>query len=456
MDFHRRHYAADNMTLTVVGRESLDALQASVEEKFAGVRARGQEAPAATAGDYSPALAADSASVSAAATATATAEASAAIPAFDAAHVGHLYRVVPVADLRSLRIFWPLPPVRAHYRAQPTRVLSHQLGHEAAGSLLALLKRRDWAVALSAGVDYSTDSFAAFVCTVQLTEAGLERARDVAAAVFRYLALMRAQDDAALSAAHAELAAIAATNFRFKGVEAPQSYATALARNLHEYAPEHALSGEQLLSASEARPDLTRALLRRLAADNCNVFVVSKTFAGRAGSQTERWFGTEHTKEAIPAAWLEAMRGGNDNDAAVANADADAEMRLPAPNPFVATDFSLVAPRPAAAAPASASDQSASLSSSRSNESDDVSSLPSADTLAALVEEAPLYSAVLAPKDESLLSSSPPLPSKQVAVSAGAALFSAPAKILDSPALTVWWKPDTRYFKVRAHTINEQ
>jgi insulysin len=427
------------MTLTVVGRESLDALQASVEEKFAGVRARGQEAPAVTTGDSSTALA------------TATAEASA-VPAFGAAHVGHLYRVVPVADLRSLRIFWPLPPVRAHYRAQPARVLSHQLGHEAAGSLLALLKRRDWAVALSAGVDYSTDSFAAFVCTVQLTEAGLEHARDVVAAVFRYLALMRAQDDAALGAAHAELAAIAATNFRFKGVEAPQSYATALARNLHEYAPEHALSGEQLLSASEAQPDLTRALLRRLAADNCNVFVVSKTFAGRAGSQTERWFGTEHTKEAIPAAWLEAMRGGSDHDAAVANADA--EMRLPAPNPFVAADFSLVAPRPAAAP--------ASSSSSRPDESDDVSSVPSADTLAALVEEAPLYSAVIAPKDENSSSSSgivapaPATAPKQVTVSAGAALFTAPAKILDSPALTVWWKPDTRYFKVRTYTANEQ
>jgi secreted Zn-dependent insulinase-like peptidase len=41
IDFHKQHYSAERMKLAVMGRESLDTLQAMVEELFAPVTVRG-------------------------------------------------------------------------------------------------------------------------------------------------------------------------------------------------------------------------------------------------------------------------------------------------------------------------------------------------------------------------------------------------------------------------------
>ena len=66
-------------------------------------------------------------------------------------HLGRLIRVVPIRQLHSLELLWPVPPTEPLYATQPTQLLSHLLGHEGAGSAFALLKERGWATALSAG-----------------------------------------------------------------------------------------------------------------------------------------------------------------------------------------------------------------------------------------------------------------------------------------------------------------
>lgn len=94
-----------------------------------------------------------------------------------------IYRIVPVKESRSLKLFFPLPPVvgdktsrdaaDARWRAKPERFLSFCVGHEGRGSILSLLKTRGWATGLSAGTSFSSRFFAIFKVEVNLTPVGL-------------------------------------------------------------------------------------------------------------------------------------------------------------------------------------------------------------------------------------------------------------------------------------------
>ena len=95
------------------------------------------------------------------------------------------YRIVPVKESRSIKLFFALPPVvggetqrddpEAPWRAKRERLLSFCIGHEGRGSILSLLKKRGWATGLSAGTSFTTRFVAIFKIDVNLTPAGLAK-----------------------------------------------------------------------------------------------------------------------------------------------------------------------------------------------------------------------------------------------------------------------------------------
>ena len=151
LDFHAKHYSANLMRLCVLGREPLSQLEAMVRAKFADVRNTDAAAPA-----FAP-------------------------EPWDATALGSRVSAVPVKDLRYVRLSWPLPPADADWRAKPQRYLSHLLGHESAGSVLAALKKRGWANELYAGKTNATSCFSQFEVTVEVTELGLSKRDEVCA-----------------------------------------------------------------------------------------------------------------------------------------------------------------------------------------------------------------------------------------------------------------------------------
>ena len=188
LDFHGRYYSANVSKLVVLGRESLDELQALVEAKFEGYVNQDVSVPVFGTDALGPGL-------------------------------GKVYRVVPVKELRSMTILWALPCAQHAYRTKPERVLSHLIGHEGEGSILQLLKSKGcssahnltitspldypsrpdhtsandpfrWANGLSAGLTYSTTCFAGFTCSVDLTEEGLQHTDAIVAVVYQYLRVL--------------------------------------------------------------------------------------------------------------------------------------------------------------------------------------------------------------------------------------------------------------------------
>ena len=209
--FHTRYYSANMMKLAVLGKESLDDLEAMVTEIFSAVPDKGIKAPEFPGTPYTSDL------------------------------LGRQISIVPVRETRSLELFFPMREVKSLYKAKPSHYLSHLLGHEGRGSVLALLKKYGWANELSCGQSRSSSDWSSFVLSVDLTEEGLQKINEVIEIVFAYIDLLR--KSGLQEWIYTETSEVAACSFRFLSKRRPISYVTSLAGNMHLYENEHFLSG---------------------------------------------------------------------------------------------------------------------------------------------------------------------------------------------------------------------
>jgi insulysin len=158
IEFYKEHYSASNMSLVVLGTESLDQLETLVVDYFTEVPSPDTYQP------FQPPS----------------------MKPFEDLPIR--VNVIPVKEhTRSVNLSFPLPQQQSHYKSKPTRYLSHLLGHEGQGSVLSLLKELQWAHELSAGESRSCSDFASFDVSVTLTTNGLEHVNDVVEVIFAYL-----------------------------------------------------------------------------------------------------------------------------------------------------------------------------------------------------------------------------------------------------------------------------
>lgn len=142
IEFHGQHYSANLMKLVVLGRESLDVLQKWAEEFFTGVV--NKELPQQRWDTEVP---------------------------FQKQDLGMQCFAKPVMDSRELNLVFPFIDEELLYESQPSRYLSHLIGHEGPGSIMAYVKSKGWANSLSAGaypVCPGTPGF--FDISIRLTE----------------------------------------------------------------------------------------------------------------------------------------------------------------------------------------------------------------------------------------------------------------------------------------------
>ena len=84
--FHKQYYSANVMKLVVYGFQSLDTLQSWVEEKFHPIENKSLQYPKFPAEPYGP------------------------------EQLGHFVEVVPVKDMKSVLLSFPMPPTLEHFR----------------------------------------------------------------------------------------------------------------------------------------------------------------------------------------------------------------------------------------------------------------------------------------------------------------------------------------------------
>ena len=217
-----------------------------------------------------------------------------------------LIRMVPIKDLRLLRLLFPIPPQRGQYRKDPGHYVAHLLGHEGKGSVLSVLKERNLATQLSAGVTLSQPDFSFFSVKVSLSELGEERWTEVAGIIFQYI--QQLQKAGPKQHIFQELQDMGEIEFEMKEKSSPSSYVGALTQSMQLYDPEDVISGPYILYEFDEEL-IKETVLSRLTPENMVAFLVSPSFEGKA-EREERWYGTKFNEDRIPtdvvSSWVEA------------------------------------------------------------------------------------------------------------------------------------------------------
>lgn len=296
--FHQQFYSANCMKACILGRENLDVLERWATEKFAPIPNYHRAVPSFPEGAFTHTT-------------------------------GKLYRIEQVREVRSLELFWPVPPPLQFYETNPLGFLCHLLGHEGEGSLLSLFLKQGWATSLSASSSYtSTSCLAGCTVSVSLTPEGLDAIEDIIVLVYQYIEAIRAlsvhtlvsesateKPEVEIKIAASELPVwervwleernISLLRFRFKNQEKPYDYVQDLAGRAHNYPPEHLLTAGHTYSVFD--PAVINQYLTCLTPGNMRVhlYYQSPRIAepmpehGLVEVQREPWYGTRFSVEPL-------------------------------------------------------------------------------------------------------------------------------------------------------------
>ncbi|KAG9483024.1 hypothetical protein GDO78_009125 [Eleutherodactylus coqui] len=239
--------------------------------------------------------------------------------------------VVPVKKVHALTITWALPPQEKFYKVKPLHYISWLIGHEGKGSILSLLRKKCWALALfggnsETGFEQNT-TYSVFSISITLTDAGYEHFYEVSHLVFQYLKML--QQLGPQERIFREIQKIEANEFHYQEQTDPIEYVENICENMQLFPKEDFLTGDQLLF--DYNPDVIADALRELTPEKANLLLLSPDNEGKCNLK-EKWFGTQYNIEEIDAKWKELWA----TDFLV-----NPGLHLPAENKFIATDFTL-------------------------------------------------------------------------------------------------------------------
>ena len=304
IDFHSRNYSANRMKLVVLGRESLDVLESWVGDLFAGVQ--NKDLPKNRWDGPQP-----------------------------YSEKEYLTQVFakPVMDSRMLDIYFPYQDEEHMYETQPSRYISHLIGHEGPGSILAYIKAKGWANSLSAGAMPLCPGSAFFSVSIRLTEEGLANYKEVVKVVFQYISLIKETPPEQWIVD--EVKGMTEVDFRFQQKSPASSFASKTSSVMQKPLPrEWLLSGSSLIRRFDAEG--IKQGLGHLRTDNYRLSIVSQTFPGD-WDQKERWYGTEYKVERIDPDFEAAVREAGESKATTRIP----ELHLPHPNQFIPTKLTV-------------------------------------------------------------------------------------------------------------------
>lgn len=275
IDFHTRHYSANRMKLVVLGKESLDELEEWVADLFAGVK--NKDLPPNRWDNAEP---------------------------YSENELMSQIFAKPVMDQRKVEIIFPYQDEEHMFESQPSRYIAHLIGHEGPGSILAYIKAKGWANALSAGPLPVCPGSSFFEISVRLTEDGLKNYQEVVAVVFQYIAMIKEHPPQRWI--FEEIKGMTEVDFTFQEKTPASSFASRMSSVMQKPIPrDRLLSGLDVIRRFE--PGQISKALTYLRPDNCRVTVVSQEFPGD-WNMKEKWYGTDYKLQRIEPDFAASMK----------------------------------------------------------------------------------------------------------------------------------------------------
>ena len=299
IEFYEKHYSANRMKLVVLGKESLDQLEQWVDEMFTGIKNKdlpenrwdGPEQP------------------------------------FTEKELSTQIFAKPVMEFRIMEIRFPYPDQENLYETQPSRYLCHLLGHEGPGSILAYIKEKGWANALSCEYSSFCPGTAFFDVEIRLTPEGLQHYADILKVFFQYISLIKEQ--APFEWIFDEVKNMGDVNFRFRSKLPASRFTRGISAVMQKPLPRQwLLSGWTKLRKFE--PEGIVEAVQFLRPDNFRLMIVSQDQPVKLDKK-EKWYGTEYTVQKIPVELLSEL------EEALQNRENDRlqQLHLPHKNEFI-------------------------------------------------------------------------------------------------------------------------
>lgn len=352
IQFWTEHYHAANMKLVVLGRGTLDDLQAVVENTFGSVRASNGLDVESTHGQNLSFNTNDLNPPQSSEVIFSTENSHYGVSAFHSSkNLGVICEIIPVKEKRTIQLLFATPPMQDPLlrKSLPQRLISHILGHESPGSLHHLLSDLGYINSLSSGTAVDTRDFSLFSLNLGMTPKGMANTEEVLDLCFQWIDMIRAllingnggDGGILLRQYHEELKRISQVSFQFRENGDVTSFVSGAAETLYlfEEHPQNLLRGDSF--DSEYNEDVTRAFLQRLQPENVLITITDSDLKGKA----------PHLKELGEASWQkEPLYGAIFRNYEITESlrekwknlpSCDSRLRLPGLNQFIATDFSL-------------------------------------------------------------------------------------------------------------------
>eukprot|EP00536_Pseudo-nitzschia_multiseries_P003629 jgi/Psemu1/186282/e_gw1.57.67.1 len=266
IEFYEKYYSADQMTLAIVGPQSLDTLKQMAQKSFSNIPNRNGGPPEKEWMGVVPPFDPNNS----------------VIPSF-----GNVVKIVPVQDLRQISITWPIPYKDEQDRldallTKQAQYVSHIIGHEGPGSLLSYLKGKGWVNSLSAGGGEALSDFETFDITATLTKSGLEKVDQVVESIYSTINMIRNRE--VPKYIFNEVLQLEELGWRFASKGGVGNYVQSLSNSLQDYPPSLCLASD---------------FVENLTVDNSMYTIISKSFKGQT-NQKEYWYGTDYRVDPVP------------------------------------------------------------------------------------------------------------------------------------------------------------
>ncbi|KAH7183992.1 Metalloenzyme, LuxS/M16 peptidase-like protein [Fusarium oxysporum] len=172
----------------------------------------------------------------------------------------------------ELNLYFPFIDEEFMFATQPSRYISHLIGHEGPGSIMSYIRSKGWANGLNAGAyPMCPGTPGIFDMQVCLTEDGLKNYPEIIEIFFPYIALLQQKG-------------IADVDFKFKLKTPASRFTSRISSVMQKTLPRKwLLSGHSRLR--EFAPDQIEKALATIRPDN---------------SCMEKWYGTEYRHDKIP------------------------------------------------------------------------------------------------------------------------------------------------------------
>lgn len=252
-NFFHCFYQANYMTLAIEGPQELAELSFLATEMFSNIKSNNLPVSPITEPLYLP------------------------------EHQSIYINVKPVKNDHQLIISFAMESIDKFYQDKPESILAYLIGHEGAGSILAALKQKQWALGLTAGSGINGSNFKDFNVSINLTELGELHVDDIIALLFSYIGLLKSSKLPLFY--YQEKQAIAELSFTYHEKTRPLDNVSQLVINMQHYPCEDYIFGDYIMTGMV--DNNVSLLLNYLNADNMRVIHVSQN---NNFSKTSLWY----------------------------------------------------------------------------------------------------------------------------------------------------------------------